>query len=62
MTPTFNTTFNLDDLEAIVADTFNYNTLIYTAAYGNVTAKQGNSIFHQNTQFDNCIFLSIILI
>lgn len=53
MTPTFNTTFNLDDLEAIVADTFNYNTLIYSAAYGNVTAKQGNSIFHQNTDFDN---------
>lgn len=53
MTPAFSTLFNLNTLQSKVTDLFNYGSLIYDAVYGNVTAKIGNSIFHQNTNFDS---------
>lgn len=52
MTPTTTSQFNLNTLKLRVTDTFDYGTIIYSSAYGNVTAKIGNSVFHTNTQFN----------
>lgn len=52
MNPTFSTTFNLNTLKAILADTFDYSGIISTARYGNFRAKIGNNVFYQNTNFN----------
>jgi len=53
MIPSIQTTFQLAaaKLSAKVQDIFNYTTLIYGEAYGNVKAKKGNTIFHENTSW-----------
>lgn len=54
MQPTINTLFNVTSKQATVTDTYDYNEIPYTfiSAYGNVTAKLGNTIFHQTTGYD----------
>ena len=52
MTPTFSTLFKLFTKVARVTDTFDYSGITASAIYGNVTAKIGNVIFHQNTNFN----------
>lgn len=52
MQPTINTLFNVTSKQATVTDTYNYSTLTYIAAYGNVTARLGNTIFHQTLGYD----------
>ena len=53
MTPIFSTLFNITTLKARVTDLFNYSTIINDAVYANVTAMVGNSIFHQNTNYNS---------
>lgn len=52
MQPSISTLFNVTTKQATVTDLFNYGSIIYSSAYGNVTAKLGNTIFHQTTGFD----------
>lgn len=53
MTPSIKATFNLNDNTVTVEDIFDYSALSYTSVFGNVTARLGNTIFHQNTNFDS---------
>lgn len=53
MTPSIQATFNLDDKTVTIEDIFDYSALTYTSVFGNVTARMGNTIFHQNTNFDS---------
>ena len=53
MTPSISSRFNLNTLQLRVTDTFNYSSIIYESAFGNVTARIGNSVFHTNNQFNN---------
>jgi hypothetical protein len=52
MTPSFSTVFNLNTLQAVLTDNFDYSGIIASARYGNFRAKIGNSIFYQNTNFN----------
>ena len=50
---TFITSFNLADKKVRITDTTNYAGVTAQGIYGNVTARVGNTIFHQNTSFDS---------
>jgi hypothetical protein len=50
---TFITSFNLADKKVRITDTTNYAGVTAQGIFGNVTARVGNTIFHQNTNFDN---------
>jgi hypothetical protein len=49
---TFTTSFNLAEKKVRITDTTNYSGVTASGIFGNVTAKIGNTIFHQNTNFD----------
>jgi hypothetical protein len=49
---TFTTSFNLADKKVRITDTTNYSGVTTPPIYGNVTARIGNTIFYQNTNFD----------
>jgi hypothetical protein len=51
--PSISTLFNVTTKEATITDTFNYGSIIYSSAFGNITAKLGNTIFHQTTGYDS---------
>lgn len=50
---TFITSFNLADKKVRITDTTNYSGVTAQGIFGNVTARIGNTIFYQNTNFDN---------
>lgn len=52
MIPVFTSKFLVSGLQVRLTDTYNYAALIKDAVYANITAKVGNSIFHQNTDFN----------
>lgn len=52
MTPSTTNRFDITNNKLRVTDTFNYGSIIFNSAFGNVTAKIGNTIFHTNTDFD----------
>tara|TARA_R110000868_G_scaffold36571_1_gene129741 strand:- start:893 stop:2962 length:2070 start_codon:yes stop_codon:yes gene_type:complete len=49
---TFTTSFNLADKKVRITDTTDYSGVTTPPIYGNVTARIGNTIFYQNTNFD----------
>jgi hypothetical protein len=53
MTLTFITSFNLADKKVRITDTTNYSGVTAEGIFGNVTARIGNTIFYQNTNFDS---------
>lgn len=50
---TFITSFNLADKKVRITDTTNYAGVTAEGIFGNVTARIGNTIFYQNTNFDS---------
>lgn len=54
MQPSISSLFNVTTKQATITDTFDYNSIPFTflSAFGNVTAKLGNTIFHQTTGYN----------
>lgn len=53
MTPVFSTKFTVSSLKARITDLFNYSSILRDGIYANITAKIGNSIFHQNNNYNS---------
>lgn len=52
MIPAFTTKFTTNTRKARITDIYNYSAIIRDAIYANITAKLGNTPFHQNTDYD----------